>query len=193
MWFLVRGGGWDRLKHDPLAALEQASRAVVGEGQRGAEEAAPEEIPPREELAYLEEVTAQVPVARNSPVYATPDTRSEVIDHINVGKFVNVTGSTPDFLRIVDETGAAGYIPFSAARVMNPEDEASLCYSIEIESKLLKYPNTHSDVVGDVGQGTDLPMLGTGLHHYPYVRNASGGEGYVSSDKVVDHRRCPDY
>jgi hypothetical protein len=193
MWFFVRGLPDEvvNLKGE----LARVSRAAVSKGptleerpgefnQRGADG----------ELAYLEEVVDGVyPVAHDSPVYAAPDTRSEVVDHIHVGKSARVTGSTPDFVRIADETGAVGYVPFSAVRVMNPEQEASLCYSIEIESKLLKYPNSHSDVVGDVGQGTDIPALGMGLHHYPYVRNFSGDEGYVPFDKVLGHDRCPDY
>jgi hypothetical protein len=192
MWFLVRGGPADWRQYP--AVLKHAARGVMGEGSP---EAPPEEFTERGadgELAYLEEVDDGIyPVAHGSSVYAAPDTRSAVVDHIHVGKHVRVTGSTPDFLRIGDETSTPGYIPFSAARVMNPEQEASLCYSIEIESKLLKYPNAHSEVVGDVGLGTDIPALGMGLHHYPYVRNASGTEGYVAFDKVVGHGRCPDY
>jgi hypothetical protein len=191
MWFLVRSP--DDWRHYP-AFLKHA---VPGVGE-GFLKAPAEEFNERGadgELAYLEEVDDGIyPVAHGSPVYAAPDTRSAVVDHIHVGKRVRVTGSTPDFLRIAGDGGdTPGYIPFDAARVMNPEDEASLCYSIEIESKLLKYPNAHSDVVGDVGLGTDIPSLGRGLHHYPYVRNASGTEGYVPFDKVVGHGRCPDY
>jgi hypothetical protein len=195
MWFLVRGGEWDRLKHDPLAALEQATRGLSGERQRS-QEAPPEEFTergPDRELAYAEAAEGIYPVAHGASVYAAPDTRGEILDDIHVGKRVRVTGSTPDFLRITDEAGAVGYIPFDAVRVMNPEEQTYLCYGVKSDASLLKFPNAHSDVVGNVGQGTDMPALGMGLHHYPFVRNVRGIEGYVSADDVLEHERCPDY
>jgi hypothetical protein len=189
MWFLVRNPtDWRQYP----ALLKHAARGVPSGNYLAPPPGEFTERGADGELAGLEQAEGIYPVAHESAVYAEPDTRSQVLDHIYLGKRVRVTGSTPNFLRIAGgDTG--GYIPFAAARVMNPnDDETWLCYSIETESKLLKYPNAHSDVVGSVGQGTDLPLLGMGLHHFPLVRNYSGGSGYVTSDEVLGHGRCPD-
>lgn len=211
MWFLVRGlpaGEWDRLKQNPVAEAQRVGGAIVSEAQKPAEvptESSPGAVPEqpesvpqqyegspaaRDEMAYMEVAVGRVRMEYASLVFEQPDSGSRSVGQVAVEEYVRVRGTTPNFLQVQIDSGAVGYVSFTAALVLELE-RWKRCYTIEASAPLLRNPNAHSEKVGDAGDGVQAIGVGEGLGNYPYIRTADGVEGYVVRNQVLAQVQCP--
>jgi uncharacterized protein YgiM (DUF1202 family) len=123
----------------------------------------------------VEPAHAVVKLNKDTAVLAQPAKGSKQIEQAQSGKFIDVTGSTHNFLQVKLKSGETGYIDPAAAELVKPTDKI---FTLTSDSAVLEKPNKWSKKVSEVHKGHNIHVIGVALD-YTKIRMKSGLEGYV--------------
>jgi hypothetical protein len=123
----------------------------------------------------VEPASAVVKLTNDTAVLAEPDKASKHLDQVHGGKFIDVTGSTRNFLQVKLKSGQTGYIDPSTVELVKPTDKI---FTLTTDSAVLEKPNKWSKKLSEVHKGHDVHVVGVALD-YTKIRMKSGLEGYI--------------
>ncbi len=123
----------------------------------------------------IEPAQAKLKVLQASPVYASPTKSSKHVEQLTPGKFVEVTGSTRNYLQVKLKSGQTGYIDPSAVELDRPTDKV---FVLTHDAGVLDKPNRWGKKVAEVHQSHNVHIVGIALS-YMKIRMKSGLEGYI--------------
>jgi Bacterial SH3 domain len=123
----------------------------------------------------VEPASARVKVKDVAPVHAHAGNRSETIDTLAPGNFVQVTGSTKSFLQIQLKDGRVGYISPLAVYIVTPQDKQFL---LTADSPVYSVPNQWGKKLADVHRGKYVHVIGSALS-YVKIQMKDGTQGYI--------------
>ena len=131
---------------------------------------------PASELKFdLEPAHALVKVIRETPVFVEPANTSKIWEKTQIGKFIDVTGSTHYFLQVKLKSGRVGYIDPAAVQLVKPTDKL---FQLTTDAAVLEKPNRWSKKVAEVHKGHDVHVIGVALD-YTQIKMKSGLEGFI--------------
>lgn len=123
----------------------------------------------------VEPAQARLKVIQDAPVYSAPTKSSKHLEQMTTGKFVEVTGSTHNFLRVNLKSGQTGYIDPASVELVKPADKV---FVLTHDAGVLDKPNRWAKKLSEVHQGHNVHVVGISLN-YMRIRMKSGIEGYI--------------
>lgn len=123
----------------------------------------------------VEPAHARIRIRQDADIYARPSTRSRKIARAHASKFIQVTGSTRNFLRVQLKDGAVGYLLPAAVELVKPTDKV---FSLTADSPVYSQPNRWGRVMSHVHKGHNVHVIGASLD-YVKIKMRSGLEGFV--------------
>jgi uncharacterized protein YgiM (DUF1202 family) len=125
--------------------------------------------------AEVEAANARLQLKEDSFVYSKPTKLSKAVERVHAPKFVHVTGSTSDFLRVELKSGKTGFISASVVQLVSPTDKI---LQLTADSAVYSKPNRWGAIVAQVHRGHDVQIVGVSLE-YVKIRMKSGVEGFI--------------
>ena len=123
----------------------------------------------------LEPAQALVKITHETPVFVEPANTSKIWEKTQVGKFIDVTGSTHYFLQVKLKNGRVGYIDPAAVELVRPTDKI---FTLTSDAAVLERPNKWSKKLSEVHKGHQVHVVGVALN-YTRIRMKSGLEGFI--------------
>ena len=124
--------------------------------------------------------TGRVQLRNDAFVYSRASKWSKSIDRVHAPKFVNVTGSTRNYLQIKLKDGQTGYIVPSAVNLVLPTQKD---FILTADAPVYSAPNRFSSRLAEVHSGHNVNVTGLALN-YLKIRMKSGVEGYIPQTAV---------
>lgn len=121
-------------------------------------------------------MTARLRVRRDGWIYAEPSTSSKKLERGNVGKFVNVTGTTRYYLQVRLKDGQTGYISPSDVDLVKPTDKI---FVLTQDAAVLDAPNHWAKKIAEVHRTHSVHVIGA-APNYMQIRMKSGLVGFIS-------------
>jgi len=156
--------------------------SIVPSDESAAPAPAPSHVPPAAHPAAssdlkfeLEPAKALVKVIRETPVFVEPANTSKIWEKTQIGKFIEVTGSTHYFLQVKLKSGRVGYIDPAAVELTKPADKI---FQLTSDAPVLERPNKWAKKVAEVHKGHDVHVIGVALD-YTRIKMKSGLEGFI--------------
>jgi uncharacterized protein YgiM (DUF1202 family) len=125
--------------------------------------------------AELEAVHARLQLTQDAWVFSEPSEATRHVVRVHAQKYVMVTGSTVNYVRVRLHTGKVGYVSSSAVRLIEP---ANAIFAVLHDSPVYEKPNQHSKRVARVHAPGKVRVIGHALG-YIQVRMHNGVEGFV--------------
>jgi outer membrane protein OmpA-like peptidoglycan-associated protein len=123
----------------------------------------------------VEAVDARLQLLSDAWVLSAPSESGKHVERVHAEKYVLVTGSTPDYLRVRLKSGEVGYVASSAVRLIEPADTV---FDVTHDSPVYEKPNRQSKRVAQVHAAGKVRVIGHALK-YTQVRMHNGVEGFV--------------
>lgn len=130
--------------------------------------------------AAIEPTHAMLKLKNDAWAYAGPETSSGTLEHVQAGKFLNVTGSTHYYVQVKLKSGATGYVPISAVELTRSQDKIM---RLSTDAAVLSQPNRYGKRLSEVHQGHDVHVIGVSMNYFK-IRMKSGLEGYIPMTAV---------
>ncbi|MDB5108107.1 MAG: hypothetical protein JWM69_1048 [Candidatus Binatus sp.] len=123
----------------------------------------------------IEPAQERLKLLKDGWVTATPSKNGKHVEHVVQDKFVNVTGSTRDYLQVKLKDGQIGYLDPSAVSLIKPTDKVFL---LTHDASVLERPNKWARKLAEVHQGHNVHVIGFALN-YMMIRMKSGLTGFI--------------
>jgi hypothetical protein len=107
--------------------------------------------------------------------YRGPSVETGELKPVHAGKFVVVTGATPDFVRVRLRDGSVGYVPESAVALFRPADKT---FIVSTNTGVYAGPHLESSKLDSVRRGQKIHVIGVELY-YLKIRTSNGTEGFI--------------
>jgi uncharacterized protein YgiM (DUF1202 family) len=188
----------------PPPAEESPSTAATPESQAAApsaaapEMAAPEmaapEVPPPPPIHHktathhrpaksvagvsateVEPVHARVKLKEDAWVFTRPTKWSKHVERVHADKYVEITGTTRNYLRVKLKSGQEAYLPTSAVEMTRPADKI---FQLTSNAPVLSEPSHWGKKLSEVHKGHNVHVVGISLN-YMKIRMKDGVEGYI--------------
>jgi len=124
----------------------------------------------------VESATGLLKLKEDSWAYATPAKSSGHVERVHSGKFVNVTGTTRNYVQVKLKSGAVAYVPVSAVELARPTDKV---FKLTKDAPVLSVPNHHGKKLAEVHRDHEVHIVGTSVN-YMKIRMKDGLEGFIS-------------
>lgn len=128
-----------------------------------------------EATGAVEPANAKLKLKQDSWAYASPAKSSKHIEHVQAGKFVNVTGTTRYYVQVRLKSGTTAYVPISAVELTRPADKV---FMLTTNASVVSEPNRYGKKLSEVHRGHNVHVIGIALN-YVKIRMRDGLEGYV--------------
>jgi hypothetical protein len=175
----------------PPARHTTAPHATEPSNEEGSEAAAPPPVPivhhhatprpnatPIPNLVYeVEPAEARVLLHNDTTAYLQPSKMSPVVEQLQAGKFIHVSGATHYFLQTKLKNGSFAYVPSDDAYLTVPADKI---FRLTSDTPVLERPNKWAKQLAMVHQGHDVHVVGVALS-YMKIQMKSGLEGYITT------------
>ncbi|HZC46972.1 MAG TPA: SH3 domain-containing protein [Candidatus Acidoferrum sp.] len=123
----------------------------------------------------IEPADARLKVIQDAPAYSSPAKSSKHVEQLTPGKFVEVTGSTHNFLQVRLKSGQTGYVDPSSVELVKPADKV---FVLTHDAGVLDKPNRWGKKLAEVHQTHNVHVVGLALN-YMRIRMKNGLEGYI--------------
>lgn len=123
----------------------------------------------------VEPTKARLKILKGEWIYSEPRKTSKHLERAEVDHFVNVTGSTRNYLQVKLRNGETGYIDPQSVDLVKPTDKL---FRLTKDAAVLEQPNHWGKKVSEVHQGHDVHAVGIALN-YIKIRMRNGVEGYI--------------
>jgi hypothetical protein len=114
-------------------------------------------------------------LSQDTPVVVEPFKGSKQIEIAHAGKFIQVTGSTREFLQVSLKSGQVGYVEASAIELEKPTDKI---FALTSDAAVLDKPNKWGKKLSEVHKGHDVHAVAVALN-YVKIKMKSGLEGFI--------------
>jgi len=128
----------------------------------------------------VEPATGMLTLKEDSWAYATPAESSGHVERVHSGKFVNVTGTTRNYLQVKLKSGAVAYVPVTAVELARPTDKV---FKLTKDTPVLSVPNHRGKKLAEVHRDHDVHIVGTSVN-YMKIRMKDGVEGFISTSAL---------
>lgn len=128
----------------------------------------------------VEPAKGHLRIIADSWAYSLPDKRSAQLEAMQVGKYVNVTGTTRFFLQVRLKSGKTGYVPYDAVDYLTPTDRI---FRLTANASVLSAPNHAAKKLAEVHVGHDVHVIGVALD-YMKIRMRDGLEGFIPTSAL---------
>jgi hypothetical protein len=124
----------------------------------------------------VEPAEARVLLRNDTAAYLQPSKMSPVVEQLQAGKFIHVTGSTHYFVRAKLNNGSVAYVLADDVYLTVPADKI---FRLTSNTPVLERPNKWAKQLAMVHQGHDVHVVGVALN-YMKIKMKSGLEGYIT-------------
>src|ERR1700732_1529526 len=107
--------------------------------------------------------------------YRGPSVETGELKQVHAGRFVVVTGATPDFVRVQLRDGSVGYVPQSAVALFRPADKT---FVVSTNTGVYAGPHLGSSKLDSVRRGQKIHVIGV-ERYYLKSRTSNGTEGFI--------------
>ncbi|HEX4209743.1 MAG TPA: hypothetical protein VHY56_05085, partial [Candidatus Binataceae bacterium] len=129
-------------------------------------------------LVYeVEPADSRLLLRADTTAYLQPSKMSPVVEQLQAGKFLHVTGATHYFVQAKLKNGSLAYVPSDDVYLTVPADKI---FRLTSDTAVLDRPDKWAKQVAIVHQGHDVHVVGVALT-YMKIQMKSGLEGYIPS------------
>lgn len=123
----------------------------------------------------VEPAKARLKLLEDTWVYSAPSKKSKQLEHVIKDKYVNVTGSTHNYLQVKLKDGQTGYLDPAAVSLVSPTDKV---FVLTHDASVLDQPNRFGKKLAEVHKSKNVHVVGLALN-YMKIRMKNGLEGYI--------------
>jgi uncharacterized protein YgiM (DUF1202 family) len=125
--------------------------------------------------ADVEAATGHLLLAKDAWAYSRPTKLSPTVERVHTGKYVNVTGTTRDYVQVRLKSGQTAYVPQSAVQLVAPTEKD---FTLTADSPVYSAPSRSSKAIAEVHRGHNVHVIGLALN-YLKIKMKDGLAGYV--------------
>src|SRR5229473_3250044 len=149
----------------------------------GEESSSPAAAPERPAAAPSETATetevepahARMKLKEDAWVFTRPTKWSKHVERVHADKYVDITGTTRNYLRVKLKSGQEAYLPISAVEITRPADKI---FQLTSNAPVLSEPSHWGKKLSEVHKGHSVHVVGVALN-YMKIRMKDGVEGYI--------------
>ena len=123
----------------------------------------------------VEPAKARLKLIEDTWVYSQPSKKSKQLEHVTKDKYVNVTGSTHNYLQVKLKDGQTGYLDPAAVSLVAPTDKV---FVLTKDASVLDQPNRFGKKLAEVHKTKNVHVVGLALN-YMKIRMKNGLQGYI--------------
>jgi hypothetical protein len=123
----------------------------------------------------VEPAQARLKLLEDTWVYSAPSKKSKQLEHVIKDKYVNVTGSTHNYLQVKLKDGQTGYLDPAAVSLVAPTDKV---FVLTRDASVLDQPNRFGKKLAEVHKTHNVHAVGLALN-YMKIRMKNGLQGYI--------------
>jgi hypothetical protein len=123
----------------------------------------------------VEPAKARLKLTEDTWVYSAPSKKSKQLEHVIKDKYVNVTGSTHNYLQVKLKDGQTGYLDPAAVSLVAPTDKV---FVLTHDASVLDQPNRFGKKLAEVHKTKNVHVVGLALN-YMKIRMKNGLQGYI--------------
>ena len=123
----------------------------------------------------VEPAQARLKLLEDTWVYSQPSKKSKQIEHVTKDKYVNVTGSTHNYLQVKLKDGQTGYLDPAAVSLVAPTDKV---FVLTKDASVLDQPNRFGKKLAEVHKTKHVHVVGLALN-YMKIRMKNGLQGFI--------------
>ena len=123
----------------------------------------------------VEPAKARLKLLEDTWVYSAPSKKSKQLEHVTKDKYVNVTGSTHNYLQVKLKDGQTGYLDPAAVSLVAPTDKV---FVLTHDTAVLDQPNQFGKKLAEVHKTHNVHVVGLALN-YMKIRMKNGLQGYI--------------
>ena len=123
----------------------------------------------------IEPATGRLRVIHDGWIYATPSKSGKKIERAQIGKFVNVTGTTKNYLQVQLKDGQTGYIAPTDVELVKAVDKL---FVLTQDAPVLEFPNQSAKKLAEVHKTHSVHVIGLALN-YMQIRMKNGTVGFI--------------
>jgi hypothetical protein len=123
----------------------------------------------------VEPAKARLKLLEDTWVYSAPSKKSKQLEHVIKDKYVNVTGSTHNYLQVKLKDGQIGYLDPAAVSLVAPTDKV---FVLTQDTPVLDQPNRFGKKLAEVHKTHNVHAVGLALN-YMKIRMKNGLQGYI--------------
>jgi hypothetical protein len=128
----------------------------------------------------VEPATGMLKLNEDTWAYSAPAKSSGHVERVHGGKFVNVTGTTRNYVQVKLKSGAVAYVPVTAVELARPTDKV---FKLTKDTPVLSVPNHRGKRLAEVHRDHDVHIVGTSVN-YMKIRMKDGVEGFISTSAL---------
>jgi hypothetical protein len=123
----------------------------------------------------VEPVHARMKLKEDAWVFTRPTKWSKHVERVHADKYVEITGTTRNYLRVKLKSGQDAYLPISAVEITRPADKI---FQLTSNAPVLSEPSHWGKKLSEVHKGHNVHVVGVSLN-YMKIRMKDGVEGYI--------------
>ena len=128
-----------------------------------------------DEYALLEPAEGHLKLVSDSWAYERPSKSSKHVERMQAGKFVNVIGTSPNYVQVKLKSSEIAYVPLTAVQLVTPSDKL---FQLTTDAPVLRAPNHSARKLAEVHKGRSVHVVGLALN-YMKIRMKDGTEGFI--------------
>jgi hypothetical protein len=128
-----------------------------------------------DEYSQVEPSEGHLKLVTDSWAYERPSKSSKRIEQMQAGKFVNVIGTSPNYVQVKLKSSEIAYVPLTAVQLVTPSDKLFL---LTTDAPVLRAPNHSARKLAEVHKGREVHVVGLALS-YMKIRMKDGTEGFI--------------
>ncbi len=123
----------------------------------------------------VEPAHARMKLKEDAWVFTRPTKWSKHVERVHADKYVDITGTTRNYLRVKLKSGQEAYLPISAVEITRPADKI---FQLTSNAPVLSEPSHWGKKLSEVHKGHSVHVVGVSLN-YMKIRMKDGVEGYI--------------
>ena len=123
----------------------------------------------------VEPARARMKLKEDAWVFTRPTKWSKHVERVHADKYVDITGTTRNYLRVKLKSGQEAYLPISAVEITRPADKI---FQLTSNAPVLSEPSHWGKKLSEVHKGHSVHVVGVSLN-YMKIRMKDGVEGYI--------------
>src|SRR6266851_1233027 len=123
----------------------------------------------------VEPAHARMKLKEDAWVSTRPTKWSKHVERVHADKYVEITGTTRNYLRVKLKSGQEAYLPISAVEITRPADKI---FQLTSNAPVLSEPSHWGKKLSEVHKGHSVHVVGVSLN-YMKIRMKDGVEGYI--------------
>lgn len=123
----------------------------------------------------VEPAHARIKLKEDAWVFTRPTKWSKHVERVHADKYVEITGTTRNYLRVKLKSGQEAYLPISAVEITRPADKI---FQLTSNAPVLSEPSHWGKKLSEVHKGHSVHVVGVSLN-YMKIRMKDGVEGYI--------------